>query len=163
MVHLILGAAKYDLEPLKPEHDVVDLSAPKDSGGLLTALYQYRRLLTAGMKGFEGHFSHGGYEPFYPYPADGHKPKSLQDLRVDTEVLLTEHGAVDTKWFFSLADQTLLGFEATISKEQDPCEVYLSDYKDVEGRKLAHRIEVRFGNERYGVLTVNKYQLAAAK
>ena len=37
--------------------------------------------------------------------------------------------------------------------------MYFSDYKDVDGRKLPHRIEVRYGDKRYAVLTVDKYTL----
>ena len=44
--------------------------------------------------------------------------------------------------------------------DRDPCEVYFYDYKDVDGRKLPHRIEVRYGDKRYAVLTVDKYTLA---
>ena len=34
--------------------------------------------------------------------------------------------------------------------------------QDVDGRKLPHRIEVRYGDKRYAVLTINKYSLAKA-
>ncbi len=93
-------------------------------------------------------------------PADGSRPKHYSDIRLDTEVLRTEHAATPVKWHFSLKDQTLLGFEATAVKDNDPCEVYLSDYKAVDGRMLPHRIEVRHGNDLWGVLTVRKYQFA---
>ncbi len=156
---LLLGTGKYSLEPLEAGQKVEALMQPPGSGGLLMALYQFRRLLTAADKGFEGGFSHGGMEPFYPMPADGVKPKSYRDIRMDTEVLQTEHAAVLAKWFFSPKDHGLLGFEAALSKDHDPCEVYLSDYKAVDGRMLPHRVEVRHGGERWGVLTVKKYQL----
>jgi S1-C subfamily serine protease len=162
VVRLALGAVKFDLDPLKVDQEPANLKEPRGSGGLLEALYQYRRFLTLGASGFEGHFSYGGYEPFYPPPADGKETKSLNDWRVDAEVMLTEHAAVSTKWYFSRKDQTLLGFEVTIDKEEDPCEVYLSEYKAVDGRQLPHRFEVRYGNDRFGVFTVNSYKLAAA-
>jgi hypothetical protein len=31
----------------------------------------------------------------------------------------------------------------------------------MDGRQLPHRIEVRYGNDSYGVLTVKAYKLAA--
>ena len=55
----------------------------------------------------------------------------------------------------------LLGFEVALAKDEDPCEVYLGDYRAVDGRQLPHRVEVRFGNETYGVLAVKAYKLAA--
>jgi hypothetical protein len=163
LVTLHLGAIKFDLEPLRAGQDVQNLKDPAGSGGLLLAWYQYRRLLTLGEKGFEGGFSHGGQEPFYPPPPDGRKVDSYRDLRVDAEVLRTEHGGIPVKWYFSLKDQTLLGFEMTVVNNEDPCEVYFADYKPVDGRSLPHRIEVRYGNDKFGVFTVKSYQLAAAK
>jgi hypothetical protein len=125
------------------------------------AAYQYHRLLTQGAKGFEGGFSHGGHEPFYPPRADGSAPKRLADLRTETDVLHTEHAAVHGKWFFSQEDAKLLGYEIAIAKDDDPCEVYLADYRAVDGRQLPHRLEVKYGNDTYGVLTVKGYKLAA--
>jgi S1-C subfamily serine protease len=163
MVRLNLGAVKYDLDPLKLDQDVEMLRQPLGSGGLMAALYQYRRLLTLGPTGFEGHFYHNGTEPFYPRPLDGEEPKSLKDLRVDTEVLATEHAAVLAKWYFAQKDATLLGFEVWVSPDEDPCEVYLSDYKTIDGRQLPQRMEVRYGNERYGIFTIKNFQIVVAK
>ena len=85
-------------------------------------------------------------------------PQTLGELRADTEVLNTEHAAVLGKWFFAPADGKLLGGEVTIAKEDDPCEVYFGDYRAVDGRQLPHRIEVRYGNEAFGVVTMKSYQ-----
>lgn len=164
MVRLILDKLKYELEPLKVgREETRELEDPPGSGGLMMALYHYRRLLTLGEKGFEGYFNHGGHEPFYPPPASGVRPKNLKELRVETEVLRTEHSGVSAKWYFSLKDQALLGFELYIDKDKDPCEVYLSDYKMVDGRSLPHKLTVLHGNDRFATLTVTNYQLAAAK
>jgi serine protease Do len=158
------GALDYKVQPLKTgADDTRELEYPPSSGGLLLALYHYRRLLTLGEKGFEGYFAHGGQEPYYPLPADGSKAKNLKDLKVDAEVLRTEHAAVSAKWYFSVKDHTLLGFEVFIDKDKDPCEVYLYDYKQVDGRSLPQRMLVQHGNDRYGILTVKNYQLAASK
>ena len=113
---------------------------------------------------FEGFFAHGGYEPFYPFPADGSTPKTLASLRKDCEVINTKHGSVICKWFFSRTDGTLLGFETYIAKDgenledRDPCELYFYDYKDVGGRKLPHKIEVRHRDKLYATLTVSGYK-----
>jgi hypothetical protein len=160
VVKLNLGGLDYVLDPLKSNPDVRDLKDPPGSGGLLMAAYHYHRLLTQGPKGFEGGVSHGGVEPFYPPRADGSKPQRLGDLRVDAEVLHTEHAAVQGQWYFTKGDGKLLGFEVTVTKDDDPCEVYLSDYRAVDGRQLPHRIEVRYGNDTYGVLAVKAYTLA---
>jgi hypothetical protein len=80
-------------------------------------------------------------------------------MRVDCAVLRTKHGSVECKWYFSLKDQQLLGFETFLTKDADPCEVYFSDYKPVDGKELPHRIEVRYGDKRYAVLKVDKFFL----
>jgi S1-C subfamily serine protease len=155
-----LGEAEFKLEPLKAEQAQADLKEPPNSGGLLMALYQYRRLLTAGEKGFEDRFSHGGREPFYPMKGDGTASSILVEPRANAEVLHTEHAATPTKWYFSLDDHSLLGFEATVIKDEDPCEVYLSEYRKADGRDLPYRIEVRYANASFGVVHVKKYELS---
>jgi S1-C subfamily serine protease len=162
VARLTLGEVTFQVEPLKPDQSPSDLKEPHNSGGLLAALYQYRRLLTLGEKGFEQYFSHGGSEPFYPMPPDIAAPASFSEIRVDTEVLQTEHAATPVKWHFSIKDQSLLGLEATVIKDEDPCEIYFSDYRKVDGRELPHRIEARYGNGRFGVFHVSKYDLSPA-
>jgi S1-C subfamily serine protease len=157
VVNLKLNIAQ-KLSPLT-DKDVRLQLEPIGSGGLMMALYHYHRLQTMGAKGFEALFAHGGNEPFYPYPADGSAPKSLASMRVDCAVLRTKHGSVECKWYFSLKDQQLLGFETFLTKDADPCEVYFSDYKPVDGKELPHRIEVRYGDKRYAVLKVDKFFL----
>ena len=161
LVKLTLGGVVFNLDPLATSQDPDQLTVPKDSGGLLMALYQFRRLLVVGPKGFEGQMSHGGNEPFYPRPLTGPAPRSLADLRVDTEVLVTEHAAAVAKWYFDKKDSRLLGAEVNPVRDEDPCELYFDDFKPVDGRLMPHRIEIRYGNGRFGVLTIRKYQLAS--
>lgn len=151
----------YTLDPLKVGQDLQLLKDPPGSGGLMNALYQFRRLLTMGSAGFEGRFAHGGIEPIYPMPAGDTKGKTFKDWRVDAEVILTEHAAVPAKWYFSLSDHTLIGCEISVDAEDDPCEIYFSDYKKVDGVMLPHRFEVRHGNDAFGVFTIKSYKLAA--
>lgn len=162
MVYFDLDGVKYDLEPLKAGQDGRQLKQPNGSGGIMLALHAWRQLLTLQEKGFVGQFAHGGSEPFYPPRPEGEQPKSLKELRVDTEVIATEEADVSAKWYFSLKDQTLLGFELWTERGGDPCEVYFSDYKAVDGRELPHRLDVRYGNERYGTFTIKEYKVAKA-
>ncbi|MGL6075754.1 MAG: S1C family serine protease [Fimbriiglobus sp.] len=147
------------VKPLKPGTNLGELQLPQGSGGMLSALYQYRRLLTQWKEGFEIGFDHGGQQPIYPMPADGKTPERLKDLRVDCEVLRTKHGPFETKWFYSLKDQQLLSCESILSSDENPCELFFADYRTVDGLSLPHRIEIRMGDKRYGVLTIQKFQL----
>jgi S1-C subfamily serine protease len=161
VVKATIGNADESLEPLKAGLNTADYKAPEGSGGLLLGLYLYQMLLTQGEKAFEGQFDHGGMEPFYPYPTDDSKPKTLRSLRVDAEVLKTRHAAFDAKWYFSPKDQTLLGAEVITGDNEDPCEIYFSDYKKVEGRMLPYRMVIRSGDSHYGTFTIKKYELGS--
>ena len=161
VVKMTVGDFPYTLEPLN-QGDPAVLRLPEGSGGLLAALYVYRQFLLGDGKGFS-EFAHGGCEPFYPPPASGKTPASLGDLRVETEVINSRLGPFLTKWFFSRADSKLLGFELRLQENEDPCEVYLSDYRPVDGRLLPHKMQVQYGNFHYGTFNLTSFKLAAAK
>jgi hypothetical protein len=158
-VTLRFGEVVEHLVPLDVGNNASQLKLPLGTGGLLLGLYEYRRLLTLGPKGFEGGFDHGGYEPVYPPPPQGYPAENLAALRVDAEVIRAKHAQIETKFYFSKTDQTLLGMETFTAKDDDPCEMYFSDYRPVDGRKLPHRIDAYYAGKRYGVFTVNGYKL----
>jgi len=168
----------YRLEPFKTgmeEQDVKDLTVPPYSGGALMAAYHYRRFLTQLQKGFEGNnFTHGGVEPIYVQPITGPETKSFKEIRVDCEVIHTEHAGVAGKWYFyrselnpRLKDKAkykeyeLIAFEIFVSKELDPCEVYLHDSREVDGRLLPGKMEIRNGDKRYAILSLKDWKLGA--
>ena len=155
------GVDLYDLDPLKPGQSASELKNPPGSGGFLVAMFQYRQLLALGEKGFGSEFHHGGREPFYPPPPDGQKPDYARQ-RVDAEVLTTRLGAVPAKWYFGPADGRLLGAEVSaVEREDDPCELYFSDYKTEDGRLVPGTIEVRYGKDRYARFAVGQFTAAA--
>jgi serine protease Do len=166
LAQAMVDGLDYSLEPLNDEEKQATRRDPPDSGGLLMALYQYRQLLVYGAKGFVTSFSHGGAEPFYP-PREGQAKPDFAKMRVDAEVLRTRHAGVDGKWYFSKKnDETagrLLGFEIWLDRDEDPCEVYLSDYKDVGGGQLPHRMVIRYGDKNYATLIVNTWKRAEGK
>ena len=163
----------YQLEPLRSSPEEKDLVVPPYSGGLLMAMYHYRRFLTMGPAGFESsNFYHGGMEPVYVQPITGPESKSFKDLRVMTEVIRTEHAGVSGKWYFYRSDYNptlqgktkykdyeLIAFEIFVVHEQDPCEVYLHESKEIDGRLLPTKMEVRNGDKRYAVLSLKEFKL----
>ena len=52
-----------------------------------------------------------------------------------------------------------MGLELRLQDNEDPCEVYLSDYRPVDGRLLPHRFVVQYGELHYGTFTVGAYTL----
>ena len=152
-VHYSKGGVNdlYVLQPIKQGLSDEERESPPGSGGLLMALMQYRQMLALGEKGFAGDgFAHGGWEPFYP---DG-------KTAVPCEVLLTKLGSAPAKWYFSKKDGTLLGGEVSlVEREKDPCELYFSDYKKVDGRSLPGKIEVRYGKDTFATLNVTAFEV----
>jgi serine protease Do len=171
-----LNEVSYPLYPLQFGKSDVDKSEPPRSGGLAMAFYHLHRFLTRTPKDFETMFQHGGNEPIYAFPTDGSKVADLKDTRILCEVLRTDHGAVPCKWYFfrkdlnpgaksaTYPDGALIAFETFISeRDQDPCEVYFSDFKAVDGRQLPHKMDVRYGDHHFGVLNVEKYAMKPTK
>lgn len=164
VVKMTINGLDYDLEPLKAGLTPENLKDPRNSGGLLLAMYQLHELLAVGEKSFPSNFSHGGNAPFYPPLPEGQKP-DYEKQRVDCEVLVTEVAGVTTRWYFHPKDSRLMGFEVYVEGiEDDPCEVYLSEYKPVgDGRQLPHRMEIVHGDKRYATINVTKYEFNEAK
>jgi S1-C subfamily serine protease len=130
---------------------------PRGSGGLLAAIYLYRNLLLKGDKAFEAGFAHGGVEPIYPPSAD--KKKSFKDRKVMTEVLNAKSGVFTAKFYFSLGEGKDAGrlelMEVRISDTDDPCEVYFSDYREVDGRQVPHTLTVIYGDSVFGTIELD--------
>jgi S1-C subfamily serine protease len=173
LVEGIVDGLDFALEPLNLELKAEAFKDPPGSGGLLLALFQYRQMLAYGDKGFVGEFAHGGIEPFYLPPPEKERP-DYAALRVECEVLRTRHAGVPAKWYFALKEDAargirkhqLVGFEVTLERDMDPCEVYLLDYARNEklgGRWLPQKIEVRYAEKPYCTLNAVTFDMAAPK
>ena len=150
-----------EVEPLRSGEDVKYLKRPGGSGGMLAAFYLYHRLLTLGEKGYENRCDHGGREPLFPPRPDNRPPANLKELRVEAEVLNSRFGPYQVKWFFTGADRQLRAFEVRLDDNEDPCEVYLSDYRQVNGRSLPHRMQVYHADKHFATFEFNNFRLSA--
>jgi len=159
LVQGIFDGIDFSVEPLAIEQEGKVLKDPPSSGGLLVAFFQLRQLLTYGEKGFVGDFSHGGIEPYYS-PSENLLKPNFPSRRIDAEVLRTSLGGVNTKWYFNPSDYKLLGFEVSIDREDDPCEIHFSDYKkDSSNKELPHKIIIKYGDKEYASLKVDGWKL----
>jgi hypothetical protein len=123
--------------------------SPPASGGLLPALYLWRRLAVAGPDRFG--------EVFYL----GTVPMIGREGLVD--VLVGIHAGLQCRFLFDPAEGTLLAVEMFPEENADPCEVYFSQDREVEGRLLPGRIEVRWGDEPYGAFVFDAYDFEDRK
>ena len=123
--------------------------SPPDSGGLLPALYLWRKLLVGGPSRF-GQIRYEGAAPLRGFPG-------LYD------VLNGVSDGVETRFYCDPADGFLACVEMFPDDQSDPCEVYFGDYREVDGRMLPHRMEVRYGDNVFGVFTLSNFELNKAE
>jgi serine protease Do len=114
---------------------------PKGSGGMLLALEQLRRLLTAGASGFD-ELSYLGSEPL-----DGVGP------RVD--VVVTTWRGIETHWYFAKESPRLVGWNMSRGADGDACEVRIEGEPVGVGRgRLPGLMTVSSGGVLFGRLAV---------
>ena len=66
---------------------------------------------------------------------------------------------VETRFYCDPADGLLACVEMFPDEQSDPCEVYFGDYREVDGRMLPHRMEVRYGDHVFGVFTLIEFRI----
>jgi hypothetical protein len=121
---------------------------PPGSGGLLPALALWQRLLRLGPQKFG--------EVYYLGTAPLIDQAGLFDILVGT------HNVAECRFAFDPDTGHLVGVEMFPESQVDPCELYLSDYRDVDGRLLPHRILVRYGDTIYADMQVDQYEMNTA-
>ena len=121
---------------------------PPASGGLLVALSMWRRFLIEGPEKFG--------DVYYLGTAPLAGREGLMD------VLVAPHGDVECRFLFDPADGQLAGMEMIPEEDTDPCELYFSQYKEVEGRVLPGRIEARHGDDYLQVFQCREFTFAPA-
>lgn len=123
-----------------------ELSPPR-SGGLLAALHLWQRLLLVGPK----QYGEVVYFGRLPWPDDETQPDCLLGIQ----------GGVTTRFYFDPERGDLVGIEMQADDDQDPCEIYLSDFRQVDGRQLPFRWLIRHGDDEFADLAITDYNLAA--
>jgi len=120
-------------------------TSPPRSGGLLAALHLWQRLLLFGPRRF-GEVSYLGT---MPWGSD----EKLADC------LIAIHGGVETRFYFDPENADLVGVEMQASDDEDPCEIYFTDTREVDSRHLPHQWTVRHGDEVFAELKIRSYEL----
>ncbi len=121
-------------------------TSPPRSGGLLAALHLWQRMLLVGPRRFGEVYYLGAV----PWTSDD----QLADCLVGT------YGDVEARFYFAPDTGDLIGLELQASDDQDPCEVYFADIRQVDGRALPHRWTVRHGDDVFAEMTIGAYELA---
>lgn len=122
---------------------LADQLSPPRSGGLLAALHLWQRLLLLGPQ----QFGEVVYFGRLPWPDEERLPDCLVGIQ----------GGVETRFYFDATEGDLVGVEMQPDEGDDPCEVYFSDFQEVDGRRLPHRWLIRHGDEEFADLQITKY------
>jgi len=118
---------------------------PQGSGGLLPALHLWRRLALLGPEKF-GEVTYLGTMPLVG-----------RDGLVDA--LIAEHEQAECRFLFDPDEGHLLAVEFFSDEDEDPCEVYFSEFRETDGRWLPGQMEVRFGDAVYGIFKLDEFAL----
>jgi serine protease Do len=122
--------------------DIGSSLLPAHSGGLLPALYLWRRLAVLGLDRF------GEVHYYGTAPLVGHE--GLVD------VLVGSHKGAQCRFYFDPVTGDLLALEMFAGENSDPCEVYFSDYREAAGHYWPGRMDVRHGNEVFAMFGMTK-------
>ena len=79
------------------------------------------------------------------------------------DCLVGMHGGVETRFYFDPVEGDLVGIEMQAADDEDPCEIYFSDFRPVDGRRLPHRWVVRHGDEQFADLRITTYEWPATQ
>lgn len=116
---------------------------PEGSGGMLPAMFLWRRLAVAGPEKF-GDVYYLGTAPWPGQP-------ELAD------VLVGVHAGAECHFYFDAKEGVLLGLELYPAPNTDPCELHFLDYREVEGHRHPQRIEVRYGEILFADLKIDRF------
>ena len=128
------------------DDDLTGSRKPPGSGGLLTALHVWKRLMTVGPAKFG--------DIYYLGTAPSLVGQSMVDVLVGT------YGGVETHFYFDPQEGDLVGLEMFTDDDVDPCEIYFDDIRPSKGGAFPHRIEVRHGEAIYAVINVTSFEFS---
>ncbi len=137
------GPARVDTE-----EDLTEQVAPLGSGGLLTALHVWQRMLRQGPEQFG--------EVFYQGTAPVLEHDGLYD------VLIATYDVVESHFSFAPDTGSLVALELFADEDVDPCEVYFGDYRQVEGRLVPHTLVVRHGDRIFATIKLQSMRFSAS-
>jgi S1-C subfamily serine protease len=137
--NLVQATLPGGMASLAVDDNLVGAGDPPASGGLLAALYLWRRLLVMGPEQF------GNVEYYGTLPLEGHA--GLVDM------LIGKFGGVECGFLVDSTSGHLLTVELYLNQDDDPCELHFAEYRAVDGRELPGRMLVRYGDNLYGLFT----------
>jgi hypothetical protein len=78
------------------------------------------------------------------------------------DCLVGTRAGVETRFYFDPESADLVGIEMQAADDEDPCEIYFDDIREVHGRRLPHQWTIRRGDEVFAELRIQSYEMASA-
>jgi hypothetical protein len=138
-IELPVGDSEADLSGL-----LNDEINPPGSGGLLAALHLWKRYLVEG----PGKFGQLVYVGTMPWPG------------IDNwcDVLVGTTQGVDIRFYFDPATKRLAALEFFSKENEDPCEVTILGYQEIDGRQWPSELSVRYAERAFGQFKISKIE-----
>ncbi len=132
-----------------PAEDLDEQLGPPQSGGLVATAWLWRQLLVGGPAKF-GDLHYYGTAPY-------------QGVADHADVLTGLKNVVETDFVFDPMSGELAVVEMRPTDDLDTCYLRLSDYRDVAGRQVPFRWQIRYGDTVYGEIQWTQIELTAAE
>jgi hypothetical protein len=127
---------------------LTETTSPPKSGGLLAAVHLWQRLLLLGPRRYGDVY----YLGTIPWTSDD----KLADC------LVTSTAGVETRFYFDADAGHCIGLELRITDDEDPCEIYFDDFRQVDGRTLPFHWTVRHGDDVFADVKIASYNWSAS-
>src|SRR5262245_40528226 len=137
------GAIKLDAS-----QDLDQQLGPPGSGGLLAALHLWRQMLVEGPQKF-GNVTYYGTAP---HPA----------IDAQAEILTASRNVAEMHLVFDPTSGRLIAMDMIADPTDDGCELRFDDYRDIDGRPLPHRLEIRRGDDLFAQIQWQQLELASS-
>jgi S1-C subfamily serine protease len=134
---------------LKVESSLTQALDPPGSGGMLSTLYLWRRMLVHGPERF-GSLVYVGAAP-------------LAGTEGLCDVLAGTFAGVECQAYFDPQSGRMLKFEMTPHVDADPCELLLGDYAEIDGNWMPRRVEVRHSGQTYAIFLFREMKFVRVK
>ncbi|HJT30963.1 MAG TPA: trypsin-like peptidase domain-containing protein [Pirellulales bacterium] len=122
---------------------------PPGSGGLLAALYLWRRFLVKGPDQFGSMDYYGALQ--------------IADHAGPVDLLVGAFGGVECRFFVDPVSGHLPLIELVLRDDDDPCELHFTDYREFGGRDVPSRMLVKYGDNLYGVFLLDELKWGGAE
>ncbi|GAB4157697.1 MAG: trypsin-like peptidase domain-containing protein [Planctomycetaceae bacterium] len=127
--------------------------SPSKTGGFLIAMQSLKVFLIHSQK-------HDGFPMYYlgTEPLDGRG--ELVDVIVSEYIGRKTGSKADGRWYFSSKDGSFRGFDTSLGKDVDECQIRIAEIREFNGRKFPAKLTIRHAEKEFATLNIEKITFA---